>query len=134
MDSDIVLESILYASPWLLIAAVFYIIAWWKKLGGESYYSNARNMLSEGKVEEARESFLCALWKANEEPHLERAILAELRQFYDEAHGGFRPEDYEKLIVQYERLSTKGSHKAFAELKEVQAAKSYLIEQMRTAA
>lgn len=134
MESDIVLESILYASPWLLVAALLYSIALWKKRCGRNLHADARLLLSEGRSDEARENFLCALWKSNEEPQLEREILAELRQFFGDANRGFRPNDYEKLIRQFENLSKKSSHKAFSELKEVQTAKSHLIDQMRKAA
>lgn len=134
MDADIVLESVLYASPWLLVAALFYAIAWWKKRRGKDLFSEARELLAAGQVREARESLLSALSSANEEPQLESAILAELERCCTESSASICFEDYRALISQYQRLSRKGSHKALSELKQVQSAKSQLIGRMRKAA
>jgi hypothetical protein len=134
MDGDILLESAVYALPWFLLAAIFYGFALWKKFRGQNLLSDARQLRTAGKTQEACGTYLNALWKANEEPRLEREILAELSQIYGGTNPKFRSGDYETLIVQFERLSKKGSHRAIAELKEVQSLKSHLIEQMRRAA
>jgi hypothetical protein len=130
MNGEDILESIAWAIPFLVIAAVFYAIAAWKKSKGRGLHRQAQLLLSSGRRNEARDVLLQALWKANEEPNLERQILADLGRLYGEIGTPFSPDDYEVLIGQYKQLKKKGSHKAISEMKKVQALKKELIDRM----
>ena len=130
MQPEDVLESIVVAVPFLLLAALFYGLAARKKHKGKSFHSQAKQLIENGNDTEAREVLLRALWSANEEPHLERNILADLRELYTRVGIELETDDYDLLISQYESLSRKGSHKAWSDLKQVQALKSELIDRL----
>ena len=132
MEFEDVLESVVWALPFLVIAAIFYGIAAWKKNKGQGFHAEAKQLLSQGNHKEARELLLQALWKANEIPQLERRILTDLGKLYEEINVAFDPGDYMVLIRQFEQLSTKKSHKAISEMKKVQAVKKGLIGGMPT--
>jgi len=130
MTTEDILESLVWGLPFFLIAIVFYCIALWKKGKGRGLHAEAQRLVESGDQQTARHVLLEALWKANEEPKLERRILADLCRVYVKAGVSFDSGDYEILIRQYEQLAKKGSHKAFSELKEVQALKKSLIDRM----
>jgi hypothetical protein len=130
MSAEDLLESILWAIPFLAIAGVLYAFAIWKKSKGKGLCAQARERLRSGQRGEARELFLQALWKANEEPSLERLILSDLSRLYGDVGPAFPGGDYEVLIGQFEQLSRKKSHKALSEMKQVQALKKELIGRM----
>lgn len=134
MAADDILECLAYALPWLALAGVLYAFAFWKKSKGRKLHAEAREHLATGDLDEARDRLLQALWKANEEPEIERRILADLDVVCQRSQVDFRSDDYEVLILQFEQLSKKGSHKALAEMKKVQALKWRLIERMPAAA
>ncbi len=130
MQPEDFLEAFAFAVPWFLLAGLFFAIAAWKKRKGGGLHAEARQLLAEGKDIEAHPVLLEALQSANEEPRIERGILADLGGVYQRAGIAFRADDYELLILQFEQLSKKGSHKAWSELKQVQALKFELIERM----
>ena len=130
MNAEDFIESIAVALPFLLIAAVFYAIAAWKKSKGRGLHDQAQQLLSSGSHRDARDVLLQALWKANQEPHLERRILADLCRLYTEVGIQYSADDYEVLIGQFEQLSRKKSYKAISEMKKVKALKKELIGRM----
>lgn len=130
MEASDIMESLAYALPFLAIAGVFYLIAARKKRLGRKLHAQAKHLLASGRDKEARELLLQALWKANEEPGLERQILDDLGQFFQEAWVDVLIDDYRLLVRQFEALAKKGSHKAISEMKKVQGLKQALIDRM----
>ena len=116
MEAEDILVGCLYALPWFAIAGIFYAIAMWKKSKGRRLHTQALSLLASGNDKDARDIFLQALWRANEEPSMERRILADLGRLYEKTGVNFRAGDYEVLIRQFEQLSRKGSQKAIADL------------------
>lgn len=133
MEAEDLLGAVVWALPFLAIAGVFHAIALWKRTKGRGLHERGRQLVVSGDARDAREArgvLLAALWKANEEPLMERRILADLDRIYREAGVAFSPDDYEVLIRQFEALSRKGSNKALGELKKVQGVKHELIGRM----
>ena len=130
MQPEGFLASAMVALPFFLLAAILYAIASWKKRQGIGLHVDAQRLLDIGDEEAGRNVLLQALWSANEEPSIERQILRDLRNLYSRSGVDFQTDDYEVLISQFERLSRKGSHKAWSELKKVQVLKSELIDRM----
>jgi len=123
-------EDILWALPYLILAAVLYSIYLWKTARGRNLLTKAQSLLSSGDTGQAVDLLKQALWKANEKEELERSILAELDRAYRSRSIPFDSHDYVLLIGQFQELKKKGSTKAMAELKKVQALKKKLIEYM----
>ena len=130
MQPEDVLQSVAVAAPFFVIAAACYAVAIRKKRRGVGLQGKAHALMERGDDKTAREALLAALWSANEQPAIERRILDDLRQLYARSGVELQTDDYDLLIVQFERLSRKGSHKAWSELKQVQSLKHQLIDRM----
>ena len=130
MEAEDIFESFVWALPFLMIACIYYGIAAWKKAKGRGLRDRALALLSSGNHGDAHDVLMQALWKANEEPRLERQILADMGRLYEKIGIRFSAEDYKLLIGQFEQLSKKGSYKAISEMKKVQALKKALIGKM----
>lgn len=130
MDADILVDSVAHALPFLALAGVFYLVALWKKSSGRSLHARAQQHLLAGNRKGALDDLRQALWRANEEPVLERRILTDLDALYRDAGLPFSAANYELLIEQFDRLSKKHSQKAHAEMKKVLALKKQLIDHM----
>ncbi len=130
MEPEDFMEALLWGAPFFLIALVFYGLSANKKRVGNKLQLQAQAELEAGRSTRARDKFLQALWKANEEPALERQILRSLQALPIEAKVPLAFADYELLIGQYEQLAKKSSHKALSELKQVQALKLELIQRV----
>lgn len=126
MSAEDLLECLLFASPFLFLAAALYGYAIWKAHQGRTLLTEARRLSSHGRQAEGHALLCQALWQANEEPALEREILAELTRSCQALGLEWSAEHYETLIAQFEVLATKGSHAALGEMKKVQALKERL--------
>jgi hypothetical protein len=112
------------------IAGIMYSIYIWKTVRARRLFAKAKGSAGLGNPGERLRVLKDALWKANEDPHLENSILNEIIDIYRARNISFDSQDYKVLVSQYEQLSKKGSSKAFDEIIKVQTLKKKLIDRM----
>jgi hypothetical protein len=123
-------EVLLSVLPFAIIAAVFFGIYLFKVSKAKQFLGEAEEAEVRGEYAAAVELFKKALWKANEKPEMERAILGSLARIYSKHDIGFESGDYERLIEQFAVLKKKSSRKALKEMGQVNKLKKELIDRM----
>ena len=124
------IEDLFWVLPYALLAVVMYSLYFWKTARGRSLLAKSRELIDAGKLPEGADLLKEALWKANEKPELEHAILDELANVYQVCGHSFDSQDYVLLISQYQGLEKKGSTKSLQELQKVQMLKKQVIDGM----
>lgn len=124
-------EDILWVLPYVILIAVLYSIYLWKTARGKKLLAQGRELIRAGNSREGVRLLKEALWKANQKPDLELAILDELVNAYKGCGVIFDAHDYIVLVNQFRELNKKGSGKAVDELKKVQKLKKQVIDRMK---
>ena len=93
--------DLLWALPYLILAAVLGSIYWWRTARGRSLLAKGSALTDAGRVREAVVTLKAALRKANQKPDLEQAILDELARAYKAGGVAFDPGDYLLLVGQF---------------------------------
>jgi hypothetical protein len=114
----------------LVILIIVYFRILKKKRHGRELYAKAKMEIKSGKSGEAINTLKDALWKFNEEPKIEKIIIAELSQLYKSQQIPFEEKDYLILINQFQSLSKKGSNRSVDEILKVQKLKRRSLERM----
>ena len=124
------METLLWISPFIVIAIVFYSIYLLKMRKAKLLHSEAEEAERNGEYATAVTLFKQSLWKANEKPEMETSILLSLTDIYKKHNIAFDNGDYEKLIEQFQTLKKKSSRKSLQEMGKVNKLKKELIDRM----
>lgn len=124
------METLLWVSPFIVIAIVFYSIYLLKIRKAKQLHYEAEEAERNGEYATAVTLFKQSLWKANEKPEMETGILLSLTGIYKKHNIAFDAGDYEKLIEQFQTLKKKSSRKSLQEMGKVNKLKKELIDRM----
>jgi hypothetical protein len=130
MEAEDIIESILWASPFIVLAIIGYSMYFWKTIQGKKLLSKGTSLIDAGCLPQGVNVLKDALWKANEKPELERAIIQKLDRVYKQKNISFDSNNYLVLVTQYRTLSKKKSYIALEEIKKVQALKKQILDKM----